>query len=154
MAEATAAPKAPKSTKPGEKGGDPAVKEKKVPVKKVFHPALNVDEKGKATTRLKEIPADFDSKVHKPIRRQDLENEAPLLDQMAARHEEAARKLRAEAEAARTLGSAADRAKMKRLQRMREQMAKLEGELASIPGVDIEKLRAQSAPKAPVAAAS
>ena len=134
VAQAAPAPAA-QSTKPGE----PAPKAKKEKVKRILHPALKPNAEGKPTEKLDGFPADFDPKVHKPLRRVNFKNEAPLLLQQADKLEAKAKALRAEAEACQKLGSQEERAKAKKLRDMFLRMEEIKSQLAG-EGVDVAAL--------------
>lgn len=127
-----------KSTKPGTQA--PTTKPKKS--EKVPYPGLNIVD-GKVTTPLESWPTDFDSKAHKPLKKEDFKDEGPFYDAMAERHERAAKKCRQLAQDARTLGNAQQRAQVKRLRAMQAAMAALAQELAA-EGVDVSALTAGS----------
>lgn len=138
MAKTTAPAAAPKaSAAPGtkdEKAG------KKAQVKKVVYPGL-IDKDG-APTKLEAIPTDFDPKTHKPLKRTDFKDEGLFLEMRAADLEARAAKLRKEASTIRELGSAADRAKAKKLLLMQERMQELMASLRE-QGIDPDAILAK-----------
>jgi len=119
-----AAAKPAQSTKPGAPTGKP----KKEKVERKAYPGIMAGADNKGTVKLKDWPADYDPKLHLPLRRNDFENEAVLLEKMADQMAERVVKLRAEAEICRKSGSATQRAKLKRIARLKEMLAKLEAE--------------------------
>jgi hypothetical protein len=132
---ATATPKAPtQSTKPGATG-EPAAKPKKEKVVKVRYPGLACDDKGKATTPLKDYPTDHDPKVHFSLRPKDFVNEAPLLRRNAGILQARATKMLGQADIVEKLGSVEQRQKAKKLMHVREQLAKIEADLRA-QGID------------------
>lgn len=138
------------STKPNEPAATAKTPEKP---KRVPYPGLNPDKDGKTTTKLKEIPADFDPKTHKPLSRKDFENEAPFLRKLADELQARAEKLRAEANDAEKLGSASQRATAKKLRAMFDKFSELRKELEG-SGVDVSAIignlqQTQAAPEAP-----
>ena len=107
----------------------PEGKGKKPKKERVYYPGLQVDQEQRATVKLVDaIPSDYDEKLHLPLRPQDFENEWPLLVWRAERYERAAAKLRKDAEICKTSGSAKERAKKKRINHLKEMLAKLEAE--------------------------
>lgn len=134
------APAAPvASAKPGTKEPK-AKKEKKEKAKRVDFPGLFVEKDGeKRRVKLAEYPANFDPKVHKPLRRGDFENESVFLLRKADEFEQRAKDLRNEATIAEKLGNQADRAKAKRLAAMQKKIAELEASLKE-SGVDVEAI--------------
>lgn len=137
MAETKTAAAPKNAPKQSSKPGEPAPAAKKESIKRVPHPALKADEKGKATVQLDDFPADFDPKVHKPLRRGDFKNEAPFLERKATELEARARELRREADEARKLGSQADRAKAKKLRAMMDKMEEIKAQLKA-QGIDVD----------------
>lgn len=142
MAKATApasAPKtAPKSAAPGTVDKAAGKKEK---VKKAIYPGL-LDAEG-APQKLKEIPTDFDAKLHKPLKKTDFEGEWTYLEMKAVELESKAKKLRSEAETIKSLGSSADRSKAKKLLAMQERMAELMQSLRD-QGIDPDAILSQN----------
>lgn len=144
---ASAKPVAPKqSTAPNAPAANLPPAEK--PALKPY-PGLQADDKGNATVKLKDWPADFDPKVHARLRKVDFENEAPFLEHLADEFERRAKKLRQEANDAKTLGSQASRAAVKKLRGLQEQYSKL-AEMLKAQGIDPSMVlnNVQSAPEA------
>jgi hypothetical protein len=139
MAKTTAKNEAA-ATKTDAKPGDPAVAAKRERPKLSWYPGLKPekDEKGKthATVKLDEWPSDFDATKHRKLRRSDFSNEAVFLEHKADELEARAKMFRAEAETARKLGSAEDRARAKRLKTMLEKMEELKAQLSEQMGED------------------
>ena len=129
----------PASAKPGTQ--DQTGKKEKV--KRTEYPGLigPEDPETKKPTRLKltQVPEDFDSKLHKPLRKGDFEKEYTYLLMKADELEAKAKKLRDEAALSDKLGSSADRAKAKKLVKMQERMAELQKQLEDA-GIDVESL--------------
>jgi hypothetical protein len=124
------APQAP-SAKPGVKEPK-AKKEKKPKVERIDYPVG--DEK------LVAVPADYDPKKHKPLRRKDFKDEAVFVDMQADRAERAAKRLREEAVAIRA-GGGKDKGKAKKLIAMQKRMAEMQAQLEA-DGVDVAALLA------------
>lgn len=124
---------APKSAAPGTK--DEAGKKEKV--KRVMHPAL-FNEKGDRV-RLKEIPADFDAKKHKPIQRKDLEDEGLWFELKAKEMDAKAAKFRELAAECRAAGSSTERQKAKKLIAMQKKITELSAALLAA-GMPQEKI--------------
>lgn len=114
--------------------------EKKEP-KRIAHPDLLTDDEGQPTAKIKEIPKDYDRTKHLPLRRRDFEDEAKWFDMRANEFDVKAFAHRKMAEEFRTLGSAKDRAKARRLVSMQKQMADLRKTLED-EGVDVDALLA------------
>lgn len=132
------------SAQPGTKEPK-AKKEKEKKAKRIEFPGLVAEENGEKTRKqLKEWPADFDPKAHKPLRRGDFENESVFLIHRADEFEARAKAYRTEAEAVSKLGSAQDRAKTKRLAAMQKKIEDLKKQLAD-QGVDVEAMMAAMA---------
>ena len=89
--------------------------------------------------KLKEVPANYDPKVHAPLKRGDFENEALFFDMKADEYDRKATRCRVEAGTYRKLGSKEDRAKAKRLLKMRERYSELEAQLRG-QGVDVDAI--------------
>lgn len=135
---APTAPEAP-SAKPGttDEAGKKGKKAKKEKTPRVAYPGLKgADEK---PVRLTAWPTDFDPKTHKPLKRDNFENEAVWYDHMADEYEARAKDYREQAELSRKLGNQSDRQKAKKLAKMQNQMAKLQEELKS-QGIDVAAL--------------
>ncbi len=109
-ATAPNAPAAPGTANPGQ----PEVKKKRDPIVRVTHPLLMPNEKGEATVKLKEWPADYSSVKHKSLTRENFENEALYLNSKAEYHEKQAAKYRQEAADSLTLGGSEERKKVKK----------------------------------------
>lgn len=138
----TSTVKAPASAKPGTKDETAA----KVKITKVKHPSLvgPNDEEGKPTElKIKEVPADFDPKVHMHLKKTDFESDGAFLRFRAAQLRAQAAKFETEAELADKLGSRADRQKAKKLIAMQSKMEELRKQLADA-GVDIDALTADA----------
>jgi hypothetical protein len=86
-----------------------------------------------------EIPSDFSSKIHKPLKRKDFKDEALWFELRAAELEAKAKRARAEADNVRKLGGVKDRAKAKRLISMQKRMAEISEQLTA-QGVDVAAL--------------
>lgn len=143
MAQTTATATSTKAKNPaaatnGSKG-DPTPKPKRQRPVRITHPALKPDADGKATVKLDEYPADWDAKVHKPLRRKDFTGDHVFLERRATELEAKAKQLRIEAEEARKLGNSADRAKAKKLRSMLDKVADLKKELEA-QGIDVTSL--------------
>lgn len=112
-------------------------------VEKVFHPALAVDENGKATAKLEsaEAPEGYDSSVHSPLRADDFAGEHLFMRYRASKLEAKAAALRSEANVIEKLGTDADRKKAKTLVKYTQQLAELRAAL-SAKGVDVDELLA------------
>lgn len=141
MAKATTAPKAaPKaSAAPGtedKKAG------KKAKVQRKEYPGL-FDADG-APQKLTAVPTDFDSKLHKPLKRTDFADESMYLEMKADEFAAKADKLRKEAQTIRELGSSADRKNAKKLIAMQEKMAELMESLKA-QGIDPEAILSKNA---------
>lgn len=134
----TAATKPAASAAPGSKGSEAAVAE---PKGKIAHPALKVDADGKPTVKLESVPADFDPKKHKPLKKTDFASEATFCEMRADEFERKAADLRQEAELIRKGGGKKAAQKAKRLAKMQERMEALKKELAE-SGIDVESLMA------------
>lgn len=139
MSEAVAeAPKTEAGTKEPKKGkdkgstkpGDPAAAAKKVKVEKKLHPALEPNAEGKPTKKLKEWPADFDSKVHKQLKRSNFEDETPLLEQRIKAHEKSIDELKKEI-ADIKIGGGKSKAKVSKLRKMIDRFAEIKAEMAN-----------------------
>jgi len=137
MANPTAPAKNPaaRSTKPGEV----APEAKKPKVERVTYPGLQPGADGKGTVKLKEYPTDHDPKLHKPLRKADFENEAPLMLHQAERLEKQAAKLRSEAAVVGKLGDTASRQKAKKLASCMAQIKALTAQLRT-QGVDVDAI--------------
>jgi hypothetical protein len=109
---------------------------KKTRKTRIAYPALKQDAAGKTTVKLKEWPADFDSKIHKRLRRADFENPAVLFRHRAEVFKARAKTMEMLAEEAE---AGADTPEGKRLRALR-QFAKLEQIKAQLiaEGVDVE----------------
>lgn len=112
-------------------------KAKKEKVTKVDYPGLKNAE-GESVL-LTEVPADHDSKLHKPLKKANFENEATYLRMKADEFEAKAVALRKEADVSEKMGSKSERAKAKKLVQMQERMAELKKQLEA-SGVDVEAL--------------
>jgi hypothetical protein len=137
-APAPKAPKAPaaptQSTKPGAEAPKP--KKKREKVIRAWHPALKPSaEDGKPTVKLEAVPADYNPKVHKPLKRVHFTNEAVLLDYAAERLEKKAKALRAEAHEARTTGGNGTRTVAKQMRKYMEKLAAMTEQLKA-QGID------------------
>lgn len=141
-AKVTAAPKT-LSAKPGTKDQSAKGKGKKEKVVRVDYPGLFGEDTGDGPERLKltAIPEDYNSKIHKPLKRSDFVDESVFLISKAERLEKLAAKLRKEAETVKSLGTTAQRQSAKKLLKMQESMATLMASLAE-QGVDVQSLLA------------
>ena len=101
--------------------------------KQVKHPLL-FDNDGNPQ-KLKEMPADYNLKDHKPLIRKDFEDETIWLEWKAELLEEKAKVYRDEAALIRQFGSAEDRKAAEKLIKVRQQFEKLKAELS---GQDID----------------
>ena len=129
--------KAPPSAKPGQKDE----KAKKVPKEKVEKAKYPIPEGG-----LKEVPTDFDTKKHRPLKSKDFADESSWCELQAKHCEAKATEWRSKGEESKKLGSVKDRAKAKNLLRMQDRMAELMKEL-SADGVDVAALLAAAKAK-------
>lgn len=154
-AKQTNAPKAPAgNAKPGTKDDAGKAKEKKT---RIVYPALvstEKDEDGKPKrNKLKEVPADYSPKQHKPLQRRDFEDESHYYELRAQIAERQAKKFRELAEEAKKTGGLTNQKVMKRAlamqKRMNEMLAALKKEN---PGIDIDTMLAElTASMAPAA---
>lgn len=155
-----AAPAAPAaSSKPGTKDASAAKPAKKAKVKRQYYPGLNakpviedgkpkLSKKGKEivrpTTLLKEVPKDFDIKLHKPLREADFEDPSLWYELKAQDYERKAAQMREQGATVKSLGSKADRGAAKKLvqlqKRMDDMIKDLEGK-----GVDVSAIKAKVA---------
>lgn len=141
------------SARPGKEEQAAAAPEKK---KRVDYPGLFDDageeqrlhylptEAGEQTYTLgdEEITVEvvaWDEKLHKPLLRKHFANEVLFFSWRAHTFRLKAAEFDKKAEDAKRVGSKADQAKLRRLQKMREQMAKLEAALTEA-GIDIDEL--------------
>jgi len=127
----TLAPKKPVPP-PSAVGAPVEPKAKKGKVTKVDHPAL-------ADGKLETAPADFDPKVHKPLKKKDFKDEPAYLEFIAAGLDKKAAALREQATKIRTLGNTASSSKVKTLMKMQERMAELMATLKQ-QGIDVDTL--------------
>lgn len=128
-------PTAPASTAPGtadEGGKKRKKKDKGEKVKRVKYP--NVPEDG-----LDAWPADFDPKAHKPLRRQDFKDETVWLERKATQFENAAKRMREEAQQIAALGTTGERGKARKLLKVSKELDALK-EALKAKGVDVESL--------------
>jgi len=95
--------------------------------KKVVHPLVDSDDPD--VYPFKEIPDDFDSSKHKPLKKKDFASEATYFDMKAAEYETKAEEFRAKAEEARTLGDKETRQAANRLKKVQKTMLELVGRL-------------------------
>ena len=102
------------------------------------HPAIA----GNSDVKLKELPPDWDFDAFNPVKRKNFEKDDVFYEYKVSECEWKARKYKEKAEEARTLGSAADRGKAKRLRSMQEKMAELRAELEA-QGVNVDELLAK-----------
>ena len=109
--------------------------EKVEKVEKIFHPGITDEDK------LKDVPADWDAKIHKPLKRMDFEHESVWFFMRADQLETKAGILRHLGEESKKFGSKKDQTKAKRLKKMQEKMAELQKELES-QGIDVNALLA------------
>ena len=107
--------------------------------KQVKHPLL-FDADGNPQ-KLKEMPADYSLKDHKPLIRKDFEDETIWLEWRADFYEEKAKGYRDEAALIRQFGSAEDRKAAEKLIKVRAQFEKLKAELAG-QDIDVEGILA------------
>lgn len=121
---------------PGTKGDEAAAAEKKG---KIFHPALKADAEGKPTVKLEEVPADYDPKKHKPLKKSDFASEATYCIMRAEELERKAADYRQEADLIKKGGGKKAAQKAKRLAKMQERMEALKKELAE-SGINVEEL--------------
>lgn len=124
--------KAPKVEAPSAKPGTTDDAAKKVKKNRAQYP---IPEGG-----LEGVPADFDRKKFKPLKKKDFKNEADFLELRATNLEEAAKRLRDEAKAVRA-GGGKDKGKAKRLVAMTKKMADLKASLEA-EGIDVAALLA------------
>lgn len=136
---AKSAPAAPASARPGVQ--EPAAKKpEKAKVVRVLHPALQPDGEGKATTKLKEIPADFNPKLHKPLTRKHFEDESIFLELKAREFDAKAANLRKQAEELKKIGTVKDRGAAKKLLSLQKRIDELTKDLAA-KGVDVDAIK-------------
>ncbi len=86
-------------------------------------------------------PADFDSKLNKPLKRKDFADESLFLLSKADEYDRRAKALRQEAEESKKLGSIKDRAKAKQLLKMQKRMKEMTDAMAA-EGIDVAALLA------------
>ncbi len=132
------------------KGKSPVAKPDK-PVKKaadraklpptVMHPLLNPGPDGKATTKLKEWPADYKTTAHKPLAASNFEDPAVFFNGKADRLQKVVDKLREEAKNAGQLAGIQDKdkANAKKFLKLKTQLEAIQSELSS-GGVDVEAM--------------
>lgn len=150
-AKAAPAKADPKAAKPSARPGTPDTageKPAKEKVKRVIHPSLikteMKDGKPEETrVRVKDIPADFDAKIHKPLQRRDFEDEGMWYELQARKLDEKAAKLRQLAKESKALGNTTERAKTKRLVQMNKKMLELADQLRAA-GVPVDDILAKS----------
>ena len=123
-----------------------ATPEKKKRVQKprptrVAYPGLK-DADGKAV-KLSEVPADYDRKIHKDLKRGQFTDDAQFFGFMASRAQAKVDFFLRKAEEAKRVGNTADRARAKKLLKMREQMAALRKQLEE-QNVDVDALLASA----------
>jgi hypothetical protein len=102
------------------------------------------DKKGRDEYKVPEggfatVPADFDSKLHKPLKRKDFKDESLWFELRALDLEKKAARMRREGENIKKLGGVKDRVKAKRLLSMQKRMEDLKATLKS-EGIDAEAL--------------
>ena len=119
--------------------GQPVVKAKREPIKRVTHPALKPDDKGVPTCKLDVWPADYSSVKHKALRREDFTSEAVMLNEQARVYEEKAKKLRQEAIDCATLGGTEARKQVKQVRDIIGKLAELTGNLKA-KGINMEEM--------------
>lgn len=122
-------------------------------VKRIHHPLLQAQEKtieksGKKvirpTAKLKEIPADYNPKIHKPLSRRDFDDESLALEWQAKGYEEKAKSLREQATELRGMGGIKDRAEAKKLLALQKRMLEMTASLEA-RGVNVDKIKAKLA---------
>lgn len=123
-----------------------AKKEKRV---RVFHPLLQPTEKEKEggkkvtvpTAKLKDIPADYDSKVHKPLKRQHFEDESQWFELQARAYDRKAAEMRKQAEEFKRIGAVpgTDKGTAKKLMKLQSQIDDLLSGMQA-KGVDTEAI--------------
>ena len=122
-------------------------------VKRIHHPLLQAQEKtieksGKKvirpTAKLKEIPADYNPKLHKPLSRRDFDDESLALEWQAKGYEEKAKSLREQATELRGMGGIKDRAEAKKLLALQKRMLEMTASLEA-RGVNVDKIKAKLA---------
>jgi len=129
-------PKAPSAAAPGTTEPK-AKKEKKAKPEKKERIPYPVPETG-----LTEWPKDYDRKVHKPLQRKDFANDSIFLIKRAEEHEEAAKRLRHEAETGERLGGVkGDKSRAKKLIKLSEQFEALKAALSQ-EGIDVASILA------------
>lgn len=132
------APAVARSAKPATKD-EKAVKPKKS--KPVYSAdASIVDDEGKMHT----VPSDYDPKKFKPLKRGDFTSESVWYKFRAFLCDLQSQAYLKQAEEAEKLGSAKDRQKAKRLQRLRSQLDELTKELSG-QGIDVDAILAAAA---------
>ncbi len=107
--------------------------------KRIFYPPIFDGQKLTAA----ELPEDYDSKQHKPLRKKDFENEWDYFDYQAGEHERLAEKCAASAEQSRKMGTGPQRKSAKRALKLREQLNALVADLKA-EGVDTDALLAET----------
>ncbi len=123
----------------------PSKKEKAVARKAlpptIMHPLLNPGPDGKATTKLKEWPADFKTTTHKPLAAKDFEDPAVFYNGKADRLQKVVDKLREDAKHAGQLAGIQDKdkANAKKFLKLKSQLETIQNELSS-GGVDVEAM--------------
>lgn len=122
-------------------------------VQRIFHPLLEAKEKtlessGKKvmrpTKKIAEIPADYNPKLHKPLKRNDFEDESIWYELQAQKLEAKAKELREEGKQLKTLGGVKDRADAKKLLAMQKRMLELLTQMQS-KGVKVDDIQAKIA---------
>lgn len=161
-----AAPAAP-SSKPGTKAPEAAKPEKAKKAPRQYYPGLEakpvidpdtnkprLSKQGKQivrpTKKLAAVPADFDIKAHKPLGRNDFEDESLWYELRAQDYERKAKEMREQGAEIKALGGIEDRKEAKKLlelqKKMAELTAKLKGKNVDVDGIT-KRIEAQLAEK-------
>ncbi len=127
-------------TKVGENGGM-AVAEAEPPKKSGRPPGPPKPDKVEYEHELPlvELPKDYDSNKHTPLKKGDFEKEEFYYEMRAVVYDKYASGMRRKAEEAKRMGSMTDRTKAKRLLRIQSQMATLREQLEA-DGVNVDEL--------------
>ena len=107
-------------------------------------PALAVDEDGNPSSRLEEVPTDFDPKAHQALKRAHFKEEWMYFEFKAQQLEGKVKELRDQAAESKALGNSEDRAKKKKALAMMKRLEALKAELTA-DGVDVDELLAAAA---------
>lgn len=140
------APKAPASAKPGTSDVAAQKPEKAKKAKRQHHPLLaaKANDKGRLvpSVQLKEIPKDYDPKLHLPLGRKSFEDESLWYEIKAQELERKAAAMREEGKQIKAIGGSKDRAAAKKLIALQKRIADLTAELSG-KGVDVSAITAK-----------